>query len=982
MMQIDSGSQPQAAAQQPAPQPKPAASPMGSMPSKGKGGGLSKAILAPIVIIVLIAAVAGAYFVVSGQHATISTTTSTIAQGQSSTINQAIYSLTACGNISSSGSYSLDSAIKTSISKGACINVMANNVKLACGGNRIVGSGPFDALPPYTYGILITGSNVSVEDCSVSNFSYGVAAFSAKHVTVSNNNASFNYMANIYLNGTSNSTIQNNYMTHSLSWQGSLFLSNRSSSNYVYNNTIAFDQVYGINVSASGDTFDNNRVNSTSQFAFYCSPSDSYTTSGSAKSNICFDNFGCAFLSCKGSNLPANITKISLSSGIFGCGSIVAPGTYSLEQDINMGLYLNVSNPASTNRSIPCIAIRAQGVTLNCNGHAIYNATYPIGVFGQLGASIENCRIRNATGYGISLISSPNATISNVQVSNAKLGGIQIVGSDSDNVTNSSFSRSGYGVVINASQSDNLLGVNSSKNVYGIYLSSTSIGNNFYHITAFNNSKIDVYAIGNATGAQTNFVSGMSCYSTNTKWATCTTLVVANLSYTPLTGCFTMANSGTYKLQQNLIDIQDNCMKITANNVALNCGNYKITAHASSSGYGLVISNATNVKIENCTFQNFEGGISVQGGQQINLSYDSVLNSQIGILLNNTKSSVVKDDSLNSTDTYGIQLLGTTGTKVLDNYLIYGPGATGISLNNSRFNILLNNTVSSYHYGLGFAGHSGNNTVSNNTASTDGAYDYYCSGNSNLSAEQGGINYGGSKEGCRWMALIQHLNPNPPCSSTSAPDVFSLSSDYVYPFGSTCFTINNNATTINCNGHTIIATNGGTFASVSKGASGAVIEGCNLKGFSAGVSAKGSARIYNNTILQSGGAVGITINGFNSQTVQQNNVTGGQTSYAVYNAADVNLQGDYAYRSSIAYYLYNATGVELTSDYAASSTYNGAVLNNSQSGIIRETTLLSSVYGLSCFGSSKASSSTTFTDAGQNSCGQTLNCGWIPASGC
>ena len=159
---------------------------------------------------------------------------------------------------------------------------------------------------------MLGASNVSILSCQISNFSYGVAAFSSSGLAIEGSNVSSNYMSNIYLNSTSNSTIRDNYLARSLSWQGSLFLANGSSSDLVLNNTIAYNQLYGVNVSSSGETFSNNKVNVTSQFGFYCSPANSYPVSSSGSGNICYNNYGCAFLTCSGANLPANISKITL----------------------------------------------------------------------------------------------------------------------------------------------------------------------------------------------------------------------------------------------------------------------------------------------------------------------------------------------------------------------------------------------------------------------------------------------------------------------------------------------------------------------------------------------------------------------------------------------------------------------------------------------------------------------------------------------
>ena len=275
---------------------------------------------------------------------------------------------------------------------------------------------------------------------------------------------------------------------------------------------------------------------------------------------------------------------------------------------------------------------------------------------------------------------------------------------------------------------------------------------------------------------------------------------------------------------------------------------------------------------------------------------------------------------------------------------------------------------------------SSNNTVSNNTASVSNGADYFCgAGNSNMSAEAGGINYGAAKVGCKWMALIQHVSSTPPCTASISPDVFTLTYDYVYPYGSTCFTMLSNSSTINCNGHTIISTNGGVFAKFAKGTHGSIIEGCYLKGFTTAIEAiNGSATIYNNTILQSGKSTGILAVGFLGGSIRNNNVTGGGVSFAIYNGSNVNVQGNSAYLSTTGYYVYNTLSATMSSDYADHSTSYGLVLNGTTVGQFRSLMLNSGSVGLQCIGSSKKSS--TLFDQGGNVCSSQLNCSWLSSS--
>lgn len=946
--------------------------------------------IAAIILIVAIIAVVAVVFVF-GRGGSATTTTTTVIGSNTTTIKAVVASLTGCSNITSPGTYTLGSKIKTGIARGACINIAASNVKLSCGGNRIVGSGPFDALPPFSYGIQIeASSNVSVSDCAISNFSYGIGAFSSSKLMISGSNVSSNYMANIYLNHTVNSTIENNFLAKSLSWQGSLFLANRSISNLIKNNTVAFNQVYGINVSSDDETFIDNIVNITSQFGFYCSASNSYPGSSLATGNNCFDNNGCAFLKCSGENLPANLSKIVVSNGVFSCGSINHPGSYALEQDINMGSYLNVSNPSASNQNEPCISIRANDVKLNCNGHQIYNSTYAVGFYNSRGSILENCRINGASGYGVVMFSSSNSTVSNttVKLSGSSLGGLLIQNSDSANVTNSSFTGGQYGITINNSQSNNLLGVNSSKNSYGLYLLGSSIGNNFYNVKSANNSRIDVYAGPTLVSSQVEFVSSMRCGNTNAHWAPCPVFVVANLGYTPVTACITADSPGTYTMQSDIINGRDNCIAITSSNVVFNCAGKSVeTSQITSGGFAVTVNGAGNVQIENCMLRDFAGGISASRSSGLSITNVSIINSPLAIILSNMSGAVVTGDSVNTSTGYGIRLTNVTGSKITHNNLMYGPSyAVGISLNNSRLNSIINNTVSHYHDAYSFAGVSNNNTVTNNIALLSGDLDYLCSGNSNsnLGAEYGGINYGSTKSGCYWMALIQKIgdvvSATPPCLSTSSPTSVSLTSDYIYPYGSVCFTVNNNATTINCNGHTIIATKGGVFADLAAGA-GSVVENCQLEGFTTPIEAEGgSGNIYNNTILQTNSnETAIMVSGFQGGTVQANNLTGGLYSVAAYNTVSAHIKNNFAFHSATAFYVYNASGTQISGDFAAASTGNGLVLNDTQLAQVQGMTLNSGIMGLSCLGSS--ANTKLISDQGGNSCSSVgSSCKWLTLS--
>jgi parallel beta-helix repeat protein len=455
------------------------------------------------------------------------------------------------------------------------------------------------------------------------------------------------------------------------------------------------------------------------------------------------------------------------------------------------------------------------------------------------------------------------------------------------------------------------------------------------------------------------------------------------MSYIPVTTCTSIAKPGHYRLENQILGAQDDCIAISSSNVVLNCENYSIGGNGvNSQGYAATIRDASNVVIDGCTFSGFSGGINVYGSKNINISKVNIENVRYGIMLNATGSSDILNDFINDSEYFGIRLLGVNSTTVLHNVLQYGPDAPGILLNGSTLNRVDNNTIKQYRYGMEIIGGSRNNTINNNTASSSGAVDYLCgTGNMDLAAEQGGINYGSSKQGCRWMAMVQTIGNGPPCTAFLAADTFILSSDYAYSYGSVCFSVLSNSSTINCNGHTIISTDGGTFAKVGKGTKDSVIENCYLKDFSTPIvaAANGSAEIYNNTILDNGSAKGISVlGGFLDGSVVQNNVTGGGTAFAIYNSVDSSLKNNFAYRANTGYYVYNAVGITATGDYAAANTTYGMVLNSTAVGSFGGLMLDSGDVGFYCQAGSQTSP--TLTDQGSNYCSSQSSCNWLGLS--
>ncbi len=236
-------------------------------PQKQQGNSPIKAI--EIALVVAIVVIGAAYLLFVTGHLHIgNATTSLLLTTTIRSINTATktYSFSGCSTLSEPGTYKLSGQAKYSGTTGSCISVTASNVNIMCDGEQIIGSGPFDALPPFTNGIYVGNvENVSMSDCTIRNFSYGITAASSYGIKVENSNLTSNYMSNVYLMNTVSSTVYNNIISKALSREGAIYLANGSTNDTIRNNTVSFNQFYAINVSSNGNSYLYNKLNSTPQ---------------------------------------------------------------------------------------------------------------------------------------------------------------------------------------------------------------------------------------------------------------------------------------------------------------------------------------------------------------------------------------------------------------------------------------------------------------------------------------------------------------------------------------------------------------------------------------------------------------------------------------------------------------------------------------------------------------------------------------------
>ncbi|MGC8538221.1 MAG: right-handed parallel beta-helix repeat-containing protein, partial [Candidatus Micrarchaeia archaeon] len=793
-------------------------------------------------------------------------------------------------------------------------------------------------------------------------------------VVVKNNNLTNDYVSNIRFSGSSYGNISNNYISQSFAYGGAISLTNESHNNTVSNNTVDTVSQYGLLINSLGNRFIDNNIYST-PISFYCQASSGFKSSNYALANQCTNNTGCNFLECQGVNTQTNMSQIVLGSEINSCGTINSPGTYTLSSNLNMSQYVNVNQTSS-----PCINIASSDVTLNCNGHAITDSPTAIYSSSETGVNIDNCSITHS-GTGIYFSAVSNSNVTNAKIYHTNEYGIGLSNSKGIFVSNITERYGNYGIYLADSAGITINGFSVFNNTYGTYLNS-SLGNALSHGYALNNTRVDIFASPNSANVTDNLLQTTQCGVTDAAWASsCAETISPTLLYYPVGSCTNLNHAGTYLLTSNLTNLGNNCFSVLQNNTVLNCNYHSLTS-AHTGGAAIRLSGRQNVTVENCTIKGFGTGIQSSQSKLVSLLDNNVSGALTGVNLTGTVKANLRYNRMSENTYYGIYANGTKDSSIINNSVNYGIGkAIGIYLYNSTKNSIYNNTASSVSTGMYFAGKSKDNNVSYNSASASST-DYICgSYDSPLDAENGGVNYGQTKIGCRWLAALSQASPKAPCALSIYPSGYNLKSDYEYTYGDTCFTVESNSTTINCNGHTIIATNGGSFANFMK-SSGSTLEDCYLKGFTTPITAdKSGISLLNNTILINSSAVlntfAVNISNSKNAKISDNNITAPYYGIYLYNDSYGYLEQNNVTAYIGAYTLNDTNGMTIEGNGAPYYGTYAMSLYNSTADVVSNNNL-GGVFGLTC--ASGSTSSIADVDLGGNKCTANVNCAWIQKS--
>jgi len=942
---------------------------------KTKTMGNLKIAIGAVAIIILI--VAGGSFLLNQSPATTTITVTTITSSQ--------LQINGCMNITSPGTYYLSQNINVSPSGGPCINVQSSNVQLIGNQNKITGTGPFVGVPPFTYGIYLNKvSNVSVSGFALSAFSYGIYLNQTTNSNLVFNNVSRSAMSGIFLNRSSNNTVNNNTVSTASSVSGGLEIY-QGGNNRIIGDAVLNNAFYGIVVNSSNnifqkDVFSNNPVD------LLCPTiSSGLGNSNKFSQSSCVTNNYCNFAKCTQTNLPSNVSAVELGGPVIAsCGTINSAGTYTLSTNLNMQNYLDLSNPLS--QIYPCIKVNAPSVSINCNGFSISNAPYGIDASNQFNTTIRNCNFINDT-VGVAANLNFNLRVIN---DTARLGsyGVKLTNGTIGTVLNTTVVNNTYGLYLNASGAVILAGINSSNNQYGAYIDKTS-GISFSGGTYNSNSKSDLFCTSDTYNGTQNQFQNVNCGSSDCAWAaSCQVKQRPPIVDFPIGDCFLITQSGSYSLNANVIG-GDMCINIGASNVTFNCGGHSIRGGLVGTAIN-VQSAKRDVVIENCVIDRYQYGVLAGNTSGITINNNIMNSPSVGIKLINTTSAVVTNNRVvNAGGSAGITLIGVNKSTINNNVAFDAINATdGFILRNSFNNsVSFNNATSNFGYGFNIT-NSNSNYFFNNSAFTNTALDYYCGPTSGgVYSEKGdGINFGGSKGNCKWLVETNPLAAvqQEGCLALGSSHSVLITSDIVYKFGGTCYTAyrtpttSGNSSSIDCQGYTILALNGGTFVNIIN-ASAVVVKNCVLKNFTNAIISTGNNPVINNNTVAGTTNTAIGVYSGTSDKISNNKVLNASVGIVVANAKYGRLLNNQVYNANTSISLNSVLGYTVTNNTAMHGNGGMMLFNTTITTFLNNIYTNLNAYGISCLYNSQNTTSQN-KDLGGNSCSLNSNCRWMTLS--
>ncbi|MBN2112220.1 right-handed parallel beta-helix repeat-containing protein [Candidatus Woesearchaeota archaeon] len=645
------------------------------------------------------------------------------------------------------------------VCSGTALIIGDDDVAVDCNGYKYTGD-------KTGYGIYVNNyDQVTIRNCTATNFSHGIRLESSNNSLIEHNNVSNNadYGYGIYLSGSGNNNIKNNYAEYCYS---GIYLTGSSNNNIRFN-TIINDrsgEEYGIElVSSSGsNNITDNIVKNINAYAIEITTG---CTQNNAIDNFVNNSFTGIYAILANSN---NILSNNLTYNTYGLWSNrghYMNASYNLATDNSIGIYLDraqnctvYSNTANDNANEGILIegradknrIENNTAKGNFDGIKVLNSYYTevignncsnnapdVGILLENGSHavvMDNILFSNNEGARIS--NSTNCTLYNNEIKSHSQRGITIYNSTALNITSNLVENNWEGIRLSLSEGSNIannLFNNSTRE--GVLIQSGSKLNTFEN----NNITFNGYnGIGLVSGSNNNTIFGNNLIN-NTKSG----ISLNNCNYTEVIGN-TVENNTIWG-----IELQQSSGNLISENNLLN-NNF-------NSVYGSVYLNSSSTD-NRATLNNIShqtradwNAVRIELSNNNNLTHNIInvdkhgfylLNSNNTFLLNNTVYNCSDESIFDSSTNHETRIINNTIKDGLEDGIELGSNnsiaegniiqnnSVGIYLGGGNNNITANNISNSVNEGIDCNGN--NNSITGNYIIDSGFYALDISGDDNL----------------------------------------------------------------------------------------------------------------------------------------------------------------------------------------------------------------------------------------------------------